>query len=1789
MSMDPEDDCTFWYTQEYVQTTGGADWQTRIASFKFPACGAAQRVHGTVYDADTLRGLPWTAYGTEVSARPAPTGEPDAFIPGVGGAFSGAIVSGTYDVTARAYGYEPLTVGGVTMDGDVQLDFPLQPAGQWTVEGVVYDNVTGYPVHARITVDGDPFDPPAPDDRSWTDPTTGYYSLTLAAAVTYTLRVEAVGYYASILTLGPLTVNVVQDVYLDPDLAACTAPGYEEQGPFTVFFDDFESGYGNWGGSGLWNPESDADLCGGSVAPFPSPSNAVYYGLGSTCTYSTGTRTTGALAMSADVDLSAYSRGDVTFWSYEGTECGNGNCGFDERFVDVSTNGGSTWPTTVWGSSGPETEWYRATTSLPGGEPLRVRFRFDSNDATFNDYFGWMVDDVTVEGYNCAPASSAVLQPARIEAEGCPCTPQTHELVFANHTGLDDTVNLNHTTSPSVTVLEIPGSLGLVPDGGVQPFEVTVKIDSGTPSGATVYVTVTASLDSNPTLSATTVIEKRAFPGWESVADSAPAWAGVAYPVDGCTARNADGDWVTYLINDTTTSSMPDFVGYHYASSTWFDPGATGVPTGRWAPDWAYDAEGNQCYLTGGASAPGTGTFAEAYLFDPVGNNFVPLPSFTTVRDFHDSWVGHIDGTKYLCVGGGNSGDIGIASTQCYDLDTTPGSWEPENSVMGGYPTDIWGAADGLLHYPSGDQFWVVAGEQAGVITDTAHYFDDADNSWHVAGQTGQPRRRLEGDFKHGDFYQIGGVTEGFRHTPTVVRGRWNGSTWQWEQLADMPNSRMDPVVGVTASSESPETIWVIDGYGDSNPEYVDHLVQCQDCSCRLDLDKTGPEWVYQGGVGGYTINLSNAGACTASANLTDTLPSGVDYADNLSCSAGTCRYDGGDDTVYWEGQVAPYSSVTFTFDVTATAPISTRVVNTARISPTNSILHIYTRDTTDSVQRAMDELGYTYDTFSGDDWTGLDFSPYDVVIAGLDGGFINPSSLQKLRADVIDRGKRLILLGGTSYQSFALGVDQYLVHNDTTNYGWQISDAPQFTLLDPGHPLAQGLPAAYTFTTTGAAVYQTRVTDADLEPLAANGDGYVNYFRKDYPGGDLVWFVHTPFEDYWTDPGDYQVLKQIVANTLAHAEASHAFHVSTPPDITWEKNVYVDGTWVGEAQDGPFSVVPGDSVTIVDRLTYTGTRPLFASLNGDWGGQPLAWLEEAHTTGGVACGAGNCDWGITLLPGASERLIKSFEVTRTGPLSITERLESDETAPIQRTVVLEPPRLSKDGPGTAETGQVIPYTITFETRQGILGPTVMTDVLPPGLAFAGGLTATYGSAWYSPTANAVYWTNQPFTGTHALQNRGAPPRGTISQPAGPSAVDQPLPDRPLTTTSPASGPGGIRPRAPQSAGTALWDQPMSSTNTTAYASHDFEAIMDTYDIYISDDFTSTTVWDIDSIFVPGNLWNTGTSLTNALTLNWHIYADDGGRPDGDPTGGGLSPSWSLSLPPTHTQVTLGAGVGGYTSNVTLTLAAPASLPPGVWWLVFYPRMDIATGGQYGRHVADTTNGYDAQVVNPGGGFGFPSQWTSIQDTSTWNMAQQDMAFRLEGQPASSVVTITFDVTVTAPTGDDVVNTAELEYHDFVLSSEHVLTVPRPEPAWEKRVAVNGEAVEPSAPITVRPGDTVQVVDRVYVTHTQAVTFTLVETWTAALDLVAESHTAGSVVEGSGSLEWLNAPATPNAWHTLTKTFTVLGGAWETGVLTESLWVRDADPQLADRALAFQRGSPPEFFVYLPLVVQNSP
>lgn len=81
MDVDPSDDCRFWFTSEYVQTTGGANWQTRIGTFSFPGCVSVVTSNSAqaVCAADDAVSYPLSLAGefdgtTDLSVSSCPTG-----------------------------------------------------------------------------------------------------------------------------------------------------------------------------------------------------------------------------------------------------------------------------------------------------------------------------------------------------------------------------------------------------------------------------------------------------------------------------------------------------------------------------------------------------------------------------------------------------------------------------------------------------------------------------------------------------------------------------------------------------------------------------------------------------------------------------------------------------------------------------------------------------------------------------------------------------------------------------------------------------------------------------------------------------------------------------------------------------------------------------------------------------------------------------------------------------------------------------------------------------------------------------------------------------------------------------------------------------------------------------------------------------------------------------------------------------------------------------------------------------------------------------------------------------------------------------------------------------------------------------------------------------------------------------------------------------------------------------------------------------------------------------------
>jgi Bacterial Ig-like domain (group 3) len=125
MRIDPSDDCTFWYTQEYQATTLDAGWNTRIGSFRFPSCGQSQTGTTTTL----VSSLPASTYGQSVTftatVSPSAATGTVAFFDGVnslgtvalsGGSASlttATLTAGTHSITAT-YGGDTSYTGSTS-------------------------------------------------------------------------------------------------------------------------------------------------------------------------------------------------------------------------------------------------------------------------------------------------------------------------------------------------------------------------------------------------------------------------------------------------------------------------------------------------------------------------------------------------------------------------------------------------------------------------------------------------------------------------------------------------------------------------------------------------------------------------------------------------------------------------------------------------------------------------------------------------------------------------------------------------------------------------------------------------------------------------------------------------------------------------------------------------------------------------------------------------------------------------------------------------------------------------------------------------------------------------------------------------------------------------------------------------------------------------------------------------------------------------------------------------------------------------------------------------------------------------------------------------------------------------------------------------------------------------------------------------------------------------------------------------------------------------------------------
>ncbi len=245
MVVDPVDDCTFWYTTEYIPANGAFNWSTRIGSFKFPGCG------GTVTNDFSISASPATvtvsaggsgtstistatsagaAQSVALTASGVPSGATATFSPAsvTSGASStltlnsGSAAAGTYSITVTGTGASAThtTTVSFVVNAVVGNNFSISAspatvtvtAGGSGTSTITTAITSGVAQSVALSASGVPSGATAtfsPTSISGNGSSTLTLSSGTAAAGTYTVTVTGTGTSATHTATVSLVINAV--------------------------------------------------------------------------------------------------------------------------------------------------------------------------------------------------------------------------------------------------------------------------------------------------------------------------------------------------------------------------------------------------------------------------------------------------------------------------------------------------------------------------------------------------------------------------------------------------------------------------------------------------------------------------------------------------------------------------------------------------------------------------------------------------------------------------------------------------------------------------------------------------------------------------------------------------------------------------------------------------------------------------------------------------------------------------------------------------------------------------------------------------------------------------------------------------------------------------------------------------------------------------------------------------------------------------------------------------------------------------------------------------------------------------------------------------------------------------------------------------------------------------------------------------------------------------------------------------------------------------------------------
>ena len=356
ITVDPVDDCTFWYTDEYYPDptevgSATANWHTRIGSFKFSQC--------TPRPIGYLSGVVTDTAGNPIAGAKVTAGGYTAITAKNGVYQFSPLAPGTYTEGCTAQGYFPASpmTETITNGNTTRQDFAL-------TRNLNDPTPTPTPIPLPLQT----VNPPVLNDPGTTI-TTNSFPLTWSPAE---------------VTSG-LTGYVIEEStdYVNP------------------LFDNADGTAQPGQAGSLWN--TTASELPNQWTQDPAYHNSLplsYFVSGTTDGFDTSLTLKSAITVPND-----RSSARLTFWSrYFNDPEDTGN-------IEISTDGGLTWtrlrvltdsPPFPPGTPPADTRMQNQEVDLTPyrGTPFKVRFRFNTDPVTyfFIRTVGWWVDDINVDG-----------------------------------------------------------------------------------------------------------------------------------------------------------------------------------------------------------------------------------------------------------------------------------------------------------------------------------------------------------------------------------------------------------------------------------------------------------------------------------------------------------------------------------------------------------------------------------------------------------------------------------------------------------------------------------------------------------------------------------------------------------------------------------------------------------------------------------------------------------------------------------------------------------------------------------------------------------------------------------------------------------------------------------------------------------------------------------------------------------------------------------------------------------------------------------------------------------------------------------------------------------------------------------------------------------------------------------------------------------------------------------------------------------------------------------------------